>query len=584
MRVKIPGPILGSMKIVGLYLLVGFLWILFSDRLAAWLVTDKEVFRQVSTYKGWGYVFVTGILLYFLIKNHAEKISASETWLRMAHDAADMGTWRYDVVARKIFFDERSRRHYGFSEFEVSIADLISRVHPDDVSDFEQKFANALDSVDGGRYSTTHRVVHPDGSTRWLEVLADISFEGVGAKRRPIFGVGTSRDVTTAKQAELRVHYFSRLYATLSQVNQTIVRCHDQQELFESICRLAVEFGEFRLAWVGLLDEETGMLLPVAEYGFQDNKLPFREIDLRKMPFRDGLIGLAFRSGRVEICNDIQVEPHMTHWREIAIRDQYHSAAVVPIRRNSQVIGLLNLYAADIDFFMVMEEQKLLEEMSMDISYALDSMQLEKQREQGLKEIQEAEERFHKAFFSGPVGLAITRSSDGVYLDANPAFSRITGYSREELLGQTSLSLKIITPAQRQEYTRQIDEKGFIRDQEMILRSKTGEERIVLGAMEIIDLKNEVCVLSTAIDITERKKVNETLLHSEKRFRSLIENSLDNISLLAGDGKLLWESPATIRTLGYEENAFKGKNIFDLVHPDDAEWVMTQFKEVVTQP
>jgi PAS domain S-box-containing protein len=85
-------------------------------------------------------------------------------------------------------------------------------------------------------------------------------------------------------------------------------------------------------------------------------------------------------------------------------------------------------------------------------------------------------------------------------------------------------------------------------------------------------------------DISERKRVEEELYQSEQRFRSLIENGLDNISMLAVDGTLLWESPATIRTLGYRENEFKGKNIFELVHPDDEHWVTSQFADMLGHP
>lgn len=576
MSAKTTTPIFGAIKIAGLYLLIGFLWILFSDQLVDLLVSNQAVYHQVSIYKGWAYVLITGILLYFLIKNHTDRLSTGERWLRMAYDAADMGTWRNDIAGGMVRFDERACKHFGFDALEVSLSDVSSHVHPDDAPRLMKQIASTTDPSTGGRYATEYRVIHQDGSIHWLRVEAHVSFEGVGENRRPVLVVGTSRDITASKQADLQIHYFARLYATLSQVNQTIVRCGDRDELFESICRLAVEFGEFRLAWVGLLDEETGMLLPVAEYGFQGNKLPFNKIDPRKLPFRDGLTGLALRSGRVEICNDIQVEPHMMHWREIAIRDQYHSAAAIPIRENSRVIGLLSLYAVDVDFFVVMEEQKLLEEMGMDISYALDGIQAERQREQARKELIESEERFQKAFYSGPVGLAITRASDGVYIDANPAFSDIVGFRLDELIGQTSLGLHITTPAQRQEYTRVIAEHGFIHNMEMTLRNKSGEERVVLGSMEVIELNRETCVLSTAIDITERKHIEKALDKSELRWTSLVKTIPDFIALFDEDGKYLFLNHYAE---GYSEEDVIGRQNTDFISGESKEVYLQAFEK-----
>ncbi|MBC7877817.1 MAG: PAS domain S-box protein [Anaerolineales bacterium] len=124
--------------------------------------------------------------------------------------------------------------------------------------------------------------------------------------------------------------------------------------------------------------------------------------------------------------------------------------------------------------------------------------------------LNESEERFRKTFRSVPVGLAITRASDGTYIDANDAFSEITGFSLEELTGQTSLELNITSPEQRQDYSRQISEQGFIHNQEMVLKNKSGRLCVVLGSMEIIELNHETCVLSTAIDITGRKQTEES--------------------------------------------------------------------------
>jgi len=71
---------------------------------------------------------------------------------------------------------------------------------------------------------------------------------------------------------------------------------------------------------------------------------------------------------------------------------------------------------------------------------------------------------------------------------------------------------------------------------------------------------------------------------SEKRFRALIEHGLDNISLLSANGDLQWESPATIRTLGYSPDEFIGHNILELIHPDDASAARKQLAELAREP
>jgi diguanylate cyclase (GGDEF)-like protein/PAS domain S-box-containing protein len=83
--------------------------------------------------------------------------------------------------------------------------------------------------------------------------------------------------------------------------------------------------------------------------------------------------------------------------------------------------------------------------------------------------------------------------------------------------------------------------------------------------------------------LLEHKRAAEIIQNNEKRFRALIENGQDNISLLTADGTLVWESPATMRTFGYEPDKFLGHNIFQLIHPDDRDWASEQFARLVQE-
>jgi PAS domain S-box-containing protein len=115
---------------------------------------------------------------------------------------------------------------------------------------------------------------------------------------------------------------------------------------------------------------------------------------------------------------------------------------------------------------------------------------------------------------------------------------------------------------------------------------KDGTRFPVLTSVSFVtdDKGIRIGLLGVNRDISERKREEQALLQSEQKFRSLIENGLDNISMLAADGTLLWESPAQVRTLGYQEDTFKGKNILELVHPDDGHWVTSQFADMLQHP
>jgi len=315
-------------------------------------------------------------------------------------------------------------------------------------------------------------------------------------------------------QAEEGMVYANRLYATLSQVNQAIARLKSQQELFESICKIAVDFGKFRLAWIGLFDPDSGHLTPVAVHSFAGLKLPFEDINAREMPFKEGLMGVALTSGQAQFSDDLMVDHRMLHWREIALQDDYHSAAVIPIRQSGQIVGLLNLYAADAGFFRVRQEQNLLEQIGLDISFALDAMESERVRKQ-------AEERFASAFHSSPMPITITRVRDGKIVDVNDMWCEVFGYTREQALGRTSVELGVTDEKTRQQVMATLKARGLIRNIEARITTCSGEERDMLYSMELLEINGESHSLATLIDITERKQAEEQVRRQLKHLTAL---------------------------------------------------------------
>jgi putative nucleotidyltransferase with HDIG domain len=103
-------------------------------------------------------------------------------------------------------------------------------------------------------------------------------------------------------------------------------------------------------------------------------------INIKKPPFTDGLMGQALRTNQVVSSEDLQNDPHMQHWNLFLRTEVFKSAAAIPIRMDGKIYGFLNLYANEINFFLVGKELSLLDEMSMDISFALETFEKEKQR------------------------------------------------------------------------------------------------------------------------------------------------------------------------------------------------------------
>jgi len=185
------------------------------------------------------------------------------------------------------------------------------------------------------------------------------------------------RDISVQKENERRIIRLNRLYAVLSGINTAIVRTHDRQDLFEEACRIAVEQGQLRMAWIGLLDPDGINLTPVAKSGFEEGYLDeIRLSAIADAPDTCKLVARALREETAVLCNDIGTDPQMARWRDEALRRGYRSIAVFPLQVGEKVVGLLVLYASETDFFDK-EEMALLTELAGDISFALDHIEKE---------------------------------------------------------------------------------------------------------------------------------------------------------------------------------------------------------------
>jgi len=186
-----------------------------------------------------------------------------------------------------------------------------------------------------------------------------------------------ARDITLRKEHEERITRLNRVYAVLSGINMTIVRTRDRQELFDEACRIAVEQGKFRFAWIGTFDADTQQVTPVARAGFDEGYIDNILLTAREnVPGSCALVARALRENMVVVCNDIDTDPQIARWREEALRRGYGSVVVFPLQVADKVLGVLLLYASEKDFFDT-EEMRLLTEIAGDISFALDHIEKE---------------------------------------------------------------------------------------------------------------------------------------------------------------------------------------------------------------
>ena len=266
------------------------------------------------------------------------------------------------------------------------------------------------------------------GTRRWLETHAAPIRDELG-KVTSLLGI--TRDITEHKQAELRIERLTHLYKALSEINQAIVRMEQQDELFPLVCRCAVNFGGMKLAWVGQLDKENGNILLVASHGDMTGYLNSLAVSSHAdVPEGRGATGTALRENRPVIVNDYINDPMTASWREGAVNIGWASAAAFPIQRGGQPFAVLTVCHAQPHAFDE-EAVVLLEEMSTDISFALDNFDRESTR----MALEESLRLAASVYDTSSEAIMIT-NADNQIIAVNPAFINITGYLAEEVIGK----------------------------------------------------------------------------------------------------------------------------------------------------
>jgi PAS domain S-box-containing protein len=177
-----------------------------------------------------------------------------------------------------------------------------------------------------------------DGNWVHLRQVVSPLPEEASDSRRPMRWFSILQDVSDQKQAELRIRSQNRMLSILSSINALIVRAIDIDELLQESCRIAVEAGQFSIAWIGLIDEETRSLRFAAGYGAQPEfydslRTSLPEVDLDG----DSFLAVAIRKHRTMTLNDISQAPVPL---EHAPAAESRSLAALPLAIGGRTVGV----------------------------------------------------------------------------------------------------------------------------------------------------------------------------------------------------------------------------------------------------
>jgi PAS domain S-box-containing protein len=412
-------------------------------------------------------------------------------------------------------------------------------------------------------------------------------------------------------RAAEKIHALNRLYSVLSATNKAIFGIQTRDEFFLEICRILVVTGGFRMAWIGLADRVQKTIRPVASAGHVDGYLDTINISTEDVPEGQGPTGTAFREGKYFWSNDITRDPRMEPWRENALKRGYLANAAFSFALGTKNAGTLSLYAPVTGFFDA-PIIDLLEELAVDISFYLKTIDDQDDRKRSdeelrrksdelrdsyeelnatneelhhtMDELTRSEKLFRTLFQEMLNGFAVHeiicdengKPHNYRFIDVNPAFERMTGLRREDLIGKTVLEvLPGIEPLWIERYGR-VALTGSPDHFEDYSRD--------LGrSFEVTVYQNAPYQFTTVIsDVTERKQAEADLRATEEALSAMLNGITESALLMTPEGTILAANETVARRLGMKQaEDMIGQNALRLLPEDVQMSRLNKIKEVI---
>lgn len=359
-----------------------------------------------------------------------------------------------------------------------------------------------------------YRILSRDGKTRWIRDHAYPVFNASGVLERV---VGTARDITERKLAELALASTNRALQMLSRSCIAINRVDEEAELLAEVCRVAVDVGGYRMAWVGYAQNDAERSIqPMAHAGDDDGylaaiRLSWRDDDVTGQ----GPAGQAVRTGQPQQTGDIALIDSRFYWNADALRRGYLSAICLPLRDGPRSFGVLCLYSGEAQDFGA-DEVKLLQELADNLAFGVIGLRvrLERRRSQEAERQAVIKIREQASLLDRAQDAIMVRNLDRTIRFWNKGAERLYGWTAGEVLGKTMEEFmysdpQVLADGMARTLASNGDWSGEIEQ-----RARDGSVVCIEARWTVVrDEQGRVNgVLGTNTDIRERKRAREEIL------------------------------------------------------------------------
>ncbi len=376
------------------------------------------------------------------------------------------------------------------------------------------------------------------------------------------------------------LYRLNRALLALSDCNQALLHASNELDLLNEICRIVVDIGGYKMAWVGYAEhDQEKSIRPVAQAGFDEGYLEKITLCWADVDQGRGPVGTSIRTGRPCVVKDVLEDPHFLPWLEEARMRGYTSIQSFPLKQGDRVFGALAIYSVMADAFTA-EETKLLTSLADNLAYGISMLQTRKERELMEEELRQSEARYRSLFQNRHTVMLIVDPENGAIVDANPAAVMYYGWELAELC---KMNISQINQLTEQEILSEMELARNKKRNYFLFRHRRADDsiRYVEVFSGPIVMQNRSLLYSIINDITERTQIEKALFESERRFRSITEQIVEMVFVTDDKGHVIYVSSVMENMFGYTPHETIGHLFSDYVAEEEFSRSFVIFKNAL---
>ncbi|MFA6270957.1 MAG: PAS domain S-box protein, partial [Candidatus Paceibacterota bacterium] len=549
---------------------------------------DLHLKEQYQNYEGRMIAFSKDEVMVFVRditerKQAEQQLIESEQKFRSLAESSPDNIIRYDKECRAIYVNRNMSLTVG-SEV-VSLIGLTPKESNNfpGTPDYQARLEQAIHSGQSDEID----IVVPDlkGEMRVHQIRIvpehnnDLEIIGV---------LAIGRDITDRRLAEKEIARMNRSLRMLSEVNQALIHITDEKALLNEVCRIAVEDGGYRMAWVGFAEhDEAKTIVPVARAGFDSGYIDTLNLTWADVERGHGPCGTAIRTGQPFVVRNVLEEPRFSIWFESAIKQGYQSFIALPLVSGGQTFGLIAIYSAEMEAFDS-KEVELLKEMGDDLAFGLIALQIRANREKAEKALRESEERYRLiAENTADTVAVLDLNLNMVYI--SPSVLKMRGFSVEESLKHsldqifTASSMQKVKETFTKQMALEATGKADPMRTETIELEEYCKDGSIIWVEIVVSFLRDANLVPTGIltatrNITERKLTEDKL----RILSRAVEQSPASIIITNTDGTIEYVNPKFMSVTGYSIDEVLGQNPRILKSSEQGPQYYEQFWKTIT--